>query len=320
MIKLDSFTKKYGSFCAVDRVSFQVTPGEVFGFIGRNGAGKTTTIRFLATLIRATAGDGVIAGYSVTRQPREVRRHLGYVPDTFAEFPGFRVKGFLDFFARAYGVPRQIRRRRVEDLLDRLGLAAYARTDVRKLSRGWKQRLYLARALVHDPPVLILDEPTAGLDPVARMEFKSLLKEWAAEGKTILLSSHILAELADMATHVGIIERGRMVVSGTLREVLAKTDRCPRVRVHYLGTPDRLENILRNLPQVRWRSVKNGQVILELADTSQQEEAVLAQVLRSLVLGGIDVVEYQPLLPTLEELFVEATAGNAPVDSQQRVP
>ncbi|ASV73755.1 ABC transporter, ATP-binding protein [Thermogutta terrifontis] len=317
MIELDRFTKKYGSFCAVDRVSFQVTPGEVFGFIGRNGAGKTTTIRFLATLIRATAGDGMIAGYSVTRQPREVRRHLGYVPDTFAEFPSFRVKGFLDFFARAYGVPRQIRRRRVEDLLERLGLAAYAKTDVRKLSRGLKQRLYLARALVHDPPVLILDEPTAGLDPVARMEFKSLLKEWAAEGKAILLSSHNLAELADMVTHVGIIERGRMVVSGTLREVLTKTDRRPRVRVHYLGAPDRLETTLRNLPQVRWSRTENGQVILELVESSQKGEVVFAQVLRTLVMAGIDVVEYQPLLPTLEELFMQATAGNALEESQR---
>ncbi|MGB9689158.1 ABC transporter ATP-binding protein [Thermogutta sp.] len=316
MIKLEAFTKRYGSFCAVDHLIFQVSPGEIFGFIGRNGAGKTTTIRFLATLIRATAGDGVVASFSVTRQPREVRRHLGYVPDTFAEFPGFRVKDFLDFFGRAYGVPRQMRRRRVEELLERLGLAAYARTDVRKLSRGLKQRLYLARALVHDPPVLILDEPTAGLDPVARMEFKSLLKEWAAEGKTILLSSHVLAELADMATHVGIIERGRLVVSGTLREVLAKTDRCTRVRVQYLGAADRIENVLTQLPQIRWSKAENGQVILELLETTQQGETVLAEVLRSLVMAGIDIVEYQPLLPTLEELFVEATAGNVVADSQ----
>lgn len=303
MIKLSHFTKKYGPFCAVDDLTLEVKEGEIFGFIGRNGAGKTTTIRFLATLIRASAGDAYVAGFSVTAQPLEVRRHLGYVPDMFADFPGFRVRTFLEFFARAYGLPRRNRAQRVDELVTRFGLSAYASRDVRKLSRGLKQRLYLARALIHDPPVLILDEPTAGLDPYGRIEFKRLLKELASQGKTVFLSSHVLAELADVATSVGVIEQGKLALVGPIREAAFRQQRRRRIEVRYLGDQRRLENLLPALaPRVRCVEISNGRAILETGATEEE----LAEILRALVTGGISVTEFHPLEPTLEELFVKS--------------
>lgn len=303
MIKLSHFTKKYGPVCAVTDLTLEVQKGEIFGFIGRNGAGKTTTIRFLATLIRASAGDAQVAGFSVTTQPLEARRHLGYMPDSFADFPGFRVKTFLDFFAQAYGFSGRTRANRVDQLLTRFGLSSYASRDVRKLSRGLKQRLYLARALIHDPPVLILDEPTAGLDPYGRIEFKQLLKELARQGKTVFLSSHVLGELADIATRVGIIEQGKLALVGPIREVVLRHHRARRIEVRYLGDQSRLKDLLPALaPQVRCLEILDGRAILE-TDAAENQ---LAEVLRALVMGGISVTEFRPVEPTLEELFIQS--------------
>src|SRR5437870_3297423 len=207
MIELINFSKRYGDLLAVDKLSMKIERGEIFGFIGPNGAGKSTTIRFLATLLRPTEGEGMIAGHSVTRDPLGVRRVIGYMPDSFGVYDGMRVWEFLDFFAVAYQVPRSRRRQVIGDVLELLDLTHKRDSYVNGLSRGMKQRLCLAKTLVHDPPVLILDEPASGLDPRARLEMKALLKELQAMGKTILISSHILSELADTCTSVGIIER-----------------------------------------------------------------------------------------------------------------
>ena len=200
MIELNNFTKVYGEFVAVSNLNLKIGAGEMFGFIGPNGAGKSTTIRFLATLLRATAGEGTVNGHSVTKDPIGVRKSVGYMPDNFGVYDGMKVWEFLDFFAVAYQIPRGRRKAVIGDVLELLDLTHKRDDFVNGLSRGMKQRLCLAKTLVHDPPVLILDEPSSGLDPRARLEVKALLKELRTMGKTILISSHILTELADCCT------------------------------------------------------------------------------------------------------------------------
>ena len=228
MIEVRNFGKQYGDFTAVRNLNLKIEAGEMFGFIGPNGAGKSTTIRFLATLLRATHGDGSVNGFSVTRDPINVRRSIGYMPDNFGVYDGMKVWEFLDFFAVAYQIPRGSRKRVISDVLELLDLTHKRNDFVNGLSRGMKQRLCLAKTLVHDPPVLILDEPASGLDPRARLEVKALLKELRRMGKTILISSHILTELADCCTSIGIIERGQLLMHGPIDAVYS-----PVVRVRY---------------------------------------------------------------------------------------
>ena len=225
MIELQHFTKRYGDLLAVDDLNLKIEPGEMFGFIGPNGAGKSTTIRFLATLLKATAGDGIVNGHRVSREPLAVRRSIGYMPDNFGVYDGMKVWEFLDFFAVAYQLPRPRRKQVIGDVLDLLDLTGKREAFVNSLSRGMKQRLCLAKTLVHDPPVLILDEPSSGLDPRARIEVKALLKELRQMGKTILISSHILTELADCCTSIGIIERGKLLMHGPIEEVYRRIRR-----------------------------------------------------------------------------------------------
>ena len=202
----------------------------MFGFIGPNGAGKSTSIRFLATLLKATGGDGIVNGHRVSKDPLGVRRSVGYMPDNFGVYDGMKVWEFLDFFAVAYQIPRARRKQVIGDVLDLLDLTGKRETFVNSLSRGMKQRLCLAKTLVHDPPVLILDEPASGLDPRARVEVKALLKELRRMGKTILISSHILTELADCCTSIGIIERGKLLMHGPIDEVYRRIHRNRIVR------------------------------------------------------------------------------------------
>ena len=206
MIELHNFTKRYGDLVAVDRLSLKIGPGEVFGFIGPNGAGKSTTIRFLATLLRRQRKAAAPSAAIRRRDPLAVRRCVGYMPDSFGFYNGMKVRGFLDFFALAHRIPRSRRRRAVDDVLE-TARSQEAQRIGGKLSRGMKQRLCLAKTLVHDPPVLILDEPANALDPRARVELKALLNRLRQAGKTILISSHVLAELADCCTSIGIIDR-----------------------------------------------------------------------------------------------------------------
>jgi ABC-2 type transport system ATP-binding protein len=219
MIELSNFGKDYGEFTAVGSVNMKIEAGELFGFIGPNGAGKSTSIRFLATLLKSTRGDGTVNGFSVNKQPMDVRRSIGYMPDDFGVYDGMKVWEFLDFFAVAYKIGRTQRKKVIGDVLELLDLTHKRDDFVNGLSRGMKQRLCLAKTLVHDPPVLILDEPTSGLDPRARIEVKALLKELRKMGKTILISSHILSELADCCTSIGIIERGQLLMHGTIDSV-----------------------------------------------------------------------------------------------------
>src|ERR1700740_528081 len=251
MIEVIHFTKHYGDFIAVDNLSFSIGQGETFGFIGPNGAGKSTTIRFLATLLPPTSGEGRVAGYSVPAEPMAVRKVIGFMPDNFGVYDGMKVWEFLDFFAVAYQIPRSRRKAVIGDVLELLDLTHKRDDFVNGLSRGMKQRLCLAKTLVHDPPVLILDETSSGLDPRARLEVKALLKELRKMGKTILISSHILTELADCCTSIGIIERGQLLLHGPIEKVYRQIQRNRTLEVRFAGELDAGVSLIRSDPKVR---------------------------------------------------------------------
>jgi len=305
MIELIDFTKRYGDLLAVERLSLKIGPGEMFGFIGPNGAGKSTTIRFLATLLKATSGEGRVNGKSVTREPLEVRRSIGYMPDSFGVYDGMRVWEFLDFFAVAYQIPKKNRKQVIGDVLELLDLTGKRNDFVNGLSRGMKQRLCLAKTLVHDPPVLILDEPASGLDPRARVEVKALLKELRKMGKTILISSHILTELADCCTSIGIIERGKLLMHGPIEEVYRGIQRNRILEIKFLDRVEAGLSVLRSLPETRDVQVEGKRVTVELA----ADEFQVAALLERLVREGIRMHSFAEKEPTLEDVFMLVTKG-----------
>ena len=219
IIETRDLIKRYGKFTAVNGLSVEVPDGAIYGFVGPNGAGKTTTMRVLTTLTRPTEGKAWVAGHSVTEEPRAVRRAIGYMPDEFGVYDDMRVWEYLDFFAACYDIPENERKRLIDDLLELVELSHRREDMVDKLSRGMKQRLSLARTLAHDPTVLILDEPASGLDPRARVEIRELLVELSKMGKTIFFSSHILADVSEICTHIGIVEAGEMVIQGSMDEM-----------------------------------------------------------------------------------------------------
>jgi ABC-2 type transport system ATP-binding protein len=305
MIELVNFTKRYGDLLAVDSLTLKIEPGEMFGFIGPNGAGKSTSIRFLATLLKATGGDGIVNGHRVSRDPLGVRRSVGYMPDNFGVYDGMKVWEFLDFFAVAYQIPRDRRRQVVGDVLELLDLTGKREAFVNSLSRGMKQRLCLAKTLVHDPPVLILDEPASGLDPRARVEVKALLKELRRMGKTILISSHILTELADCCTSIGIIERGKLLMHGPIEDVYHRIQRNRVVQVKFLDNPEAGVSFLRSQPETRDVQIENHHVTVELAADDRQTATILERMLAV----GIRVSSFAEKEPTLEDVFMMVTKG-----------
>jgi ABC-2 type transport system ATP-binding protein len=305
MIELVGFSKRYGDLLAVDDLNLKIAPGEMFGFIGPNGAGKSTTIRFLATLLRATAGDGMVNGFRIGRNPLDVRRSIGYMPDSFGVYDGMKVWEFLDFFAVAYQIPRSRRRQVIHDVIELLDLGTKRDDFVNGLSRGMKQRLCLAKTLVHDPPVLILDEPASGLDPRARVEVKALLKELRRMGKTILISSHILTELADCCTSIGIIERGKLLLHGPIEEVYRRIHRNRIVVIKFLANMEAGLSIIRSTPETRDVQIENQQATVELAADEEQTAALLER----LTAAGVRMVSFAEKEPTLEDVFMLITKG-----------
>ena len=305
MIEITGFGKDYGEFTAVESLDLKIEEGEMFGFIGPNGAGKSTTIRFLATLLRASRGEGSVNGHSITQSPMDVRRSVGYMPDAFGVYDGMKVWEFLDFFAVAYKIGRTQRKQVIRDVLELLDLT-YKRDDyVNGLSRGMKQRLCLAKTLVHDPPVLILDEPASGLDPRARVEVKALLKELRRMGKTILISSHILTELADCCTSIGIIERGQLLMHGPIDDVYRRIQGTPTV-VCQMGTNfDKGLSIIRSNPDVRDVQVDGQKVTIEFASA----ESETGNLLKSLVNQEVEVSNFGIREPNLEDVFMMVTKG-----------
>lgn len=305
MIEIESLTKRYRRTLAVDHLSLQVPEGSIFGLIGRNGAGKTTTMRIVSTLLLPTAGRVTVGGFDVVRRPRDVRRILGYMPDFFGIYDDLKVTEYLDFYAAAQGVPVERRGKIVSDLLELVDLAHKREDYVDHLSRGMKQRLCLARALVHDPAVLVLDEPASGLDPRARIEMRGLLRELRTMGKTVLISSHILSELADLCTHVGIVEGGRVVIAGPIDEVLYRraTTRRMRLRVAEPEQVAEAEAVLRRAPAVS--GVERAPLGIEF-DLAGDDHA-MAALLGELVAAGVSVATFGDVSNTLEDLFLQST-------------
>lgn len=305
MIELFEFGKDYGEFTAVQSLTLKIETGEMFGFIGPNGAGKSTTIRYLATLLKASRGDAVVNGFSVNADPMSVRRSIGYMPDDFGVYDGMKVWEFLDFFAVAYKIGRTQRKQVIMDVLELLDLAHKRDDFVNGLSRGMKQRLCLAKTLVHDPPVLILDEPTSGLDPRARIEVKALLKELRRMGKTVLISSHILSELADCCSSIGIIERGQLLMSGPIENVYGQIRRNRIVDVRFIDKAEAGISILRSCPELRDIEINGNRVTVEL----EADEHQLAAIMNRLVSEGIPMRSFNDKEPTLEDVFMMVTKG-----------
>ncbi len=306
MIEVINFTKRYGNFLAVDDLSFSIDRGEIFGFIGPNGAGKSTTIRFLATLLRPTSGEGRIAGHSVVADPMAVRRVIGFMPDDFGVYDGMKVWEFLDFFAVAYEIPYAYRKKIISEVLELLDLTHKRDDYVNGLSKGLKQRLCLAKTLVHDPPVLILDEPASGLDPRARLEMKALLNELRGMGKTILISSHILSELADFCTSIGIIERGKLLAAGSIQEIQTQIRAHRVIKIRVLDETTVLaEELLREDSGVR--SVQTYDHTLTAEYSGQDSE--MARLLGRLIGGGVSVQSFAEEPLRLEDVFMMITKG-----------
>ncbi|MGY8767894.1 MAG: ABC transporter ATP-binding protein [Pirellulales bacterium] len=306
MIELTNFGKDYGDFTAVECLNLKIEAGEVFGFIGPNGAGKSTSIRFLATLLKATRGEGTVNGYSVTNDPMGVRHSVGYMPDNFGVYDGMKVWEFLDFFAVAYKIPGSKRKAVITDVLELLDLTHKRNDFVNGLSRGMKQRLCLAKTLVHDPPVLILDEPASGLDPRARLEVKALLKELRKMGKTILISSHILTELADCCTSIGIIERGQLLMNGTIEDVYRRIRTNRIIEIKFTKNMEAGLSIIRSSPDcVDVEIDHNNYVTCEL----KTDDAGVSGLLKKLVANDVGMRSYAEKEPSLEDVFMMVTKG-----------
>ncbi len=312
IIETRDIVKKFGKFTAVNGISVEVPEGSIYGFVGPNGAGKTTTMRMLTTLTRPTEGKAWVAGHSVTDERRAVRRAIGYMPDEFGVYDDLRVWEYLDFFAACYDIPEQERKRLIEDLLELVDLTHRRDDMVDKLSRGMKQRLSLARTLAHDPSVLILDEPASGLDPRARVEIRELLLELAKMGKSIFFSSHILADVEDICTHLGIIEAGEMVMQGSMAEL--KSRLTPHREIFVTVKDDEtaekvksLINTLQDILGVESLEPKAGRSRIRI-DFVGDDDGVIA-INNKLHEAGIPVLGFQEEMKDLETLFMRVTKG-----------
>jgi ABC-2 type transport system ATP-binding protein len=306
MIETVDLTKKYGDFFALESLDLKLETGDLFGFIGPNGAGKTTTIRILSTLLSPTWGEAYVCGHSIYTHPREIRRAIGYMPDIFGVYDDMRVSEYLEFFAAAYRIDGLQRRRVAERSLELVDLASKRDELVTSLSRGMTQRLGLARVLLHDPQVLLLVEPASGLDPRARIEMRNLLKRLQGMGKTILVSSHILPELADICNRVGIIEYGRLLACGNVQDLLAQVRGRPTIRIRVVGSPELAAKCLERCPEAAAVAVKDGEVVVALADGVADASAIAAR----LVAEGHGLVTLREQEVNLETAFLELTRGS----------
>ena len=305
MIRTENLTKIYGDLTAVAKLNLEIQQGDIFGFIGPNGAGKTTTMRILVTLLEPTNGTAYIDGLDVRKNGKRIRRLVGYMPDFMGVYDDLKVFEYLEFFAAAFGIERAKRKSIVDGVLELTDLQSKQSATVDSLSRGMQQRLGLARVLIHDPKVLILDEPASGLDPRARIEIRELLRELKRMGKTIMISSHILSELEEICDHVGIIEHGQMVFSGTLDEILPHLGIQSKVRVQVAKDQAKAVELLKALPQIRQVEMVGDYISVTFAD-GQEGDGLIARIL---VKGGLDVIFLQPEQLKLDDAFLQLTKG-----------
>ncbi len=305
IIETINLTKRYGDLVALNNLHLNIEEGECFGYIGPNGAGKTTTIKILATLLQPTWGEARVCGHVIGYQSRKIRPLIGYVPDFFGAYSDMVVQEYLEFFASAYGITGQHRRKIVGDVLDLTDLAYKREALVDSLSRGMKQRLSIARVLLHDPKVLLLDEPASGLDPRARIEIRELLKELHKMGKTIVISSHILHELAELCSTVGIIERGELLFHGSVRDATRQAGMGTRVQVGVADRSDLAARVLQQLEPVKSVEQNNGCLSVELK-TEMHDFSFLA---RALLENRLAITELREEEANLETAFLRLTKG-----------
>jgi ABC-2 type transport system ATP-binding protein len=305
VLEARGLTKKYGTFLALDNLSIELGRGQILGFLGPNGAGKTTFIKILVGLLRPTSGSATIAGVDCLREPRKIKRLVGYMPDTFGAYENMRVREYLDFFGAAFGIPRRARAGRIAEVLAATGCGSMTDLFVESLSHGMRQRVGLARTLLHDPPVLILDEPANGLDPQARIEMRQVLLRLAEAGKTLLVTSHILPELSRICHRVAIITRGRLRAFGTLEEI-TRTVRQVRTVEALLAGAERIEEAARI---VRDGAEPGLEVTTSPAEftvrfQTRKREEELAGMLAALVAAGVPVTQFREVQTDLEDAFM----------------
>lgn len=336
-IETRSLSRLYGKLAAVQDLNLIVPQGSLYGLIGPNGAGKTTTLRMLAGLLEPSSGEIYINGHPATENLTELRRQIGYMPDFFGVYEDLVVWEYLDFFARCYDLPAKRRRQVIDELLELVDLTEKRNAYVHTLSRGMRQRLCLAHAMVHDPQVLLLDEPASGLDPRARVEMRELLRELGAMGKTVVLSSHILSELAELCDSIGIIERGHLVASGRLDDIRQQLQGGRKIRIRVLSDPAAAEALLRSQPGVGTiepvvtgngsTNGSNGHAEpepaaaeagdgVELVPASGAyefefigDDDAVADLLERLIAGRVRVASFNEIHTGLEEVFLRLTKG-----------
>jgi ABC-2 type transport system ATP-binding protein len=305
MIETRDLTKKYGELFAIHKIDLKLERGDVFCFIGPNGAGKTTTMRILATLLNPTWGEAYVGGYSIYSKPKEIRRIIGYMPDFFGVYDNMKVIEYLEFFAAAYRIKGAARRKICDEVLDLVDLGYKREALVTSLSRGMTQRLGLARVLLHDPQVLLLDEPASGLDPRARIEIRGLLKELRNMGKTIMVSSHILPELADICNKVGIIERGELHYNDTVDELMKLVRQQTVLRIGIAGDGDAAAKLIEQSSYVEKVEAHDGQLRVTLT-TGEHDYSELS---KALVEAGHRLTRLTEEEINLETAFMALTKG-----------
>ncbi len=311
IIEIKDLTKKYGLRTAVNRLNLIVEEGDIYGFVGPNGAGKTSTIRVICTLLQLDGGEVFVDGHSVLREPRDVRGLIGYMPDFFGVYDDMKVWEYLDFFGACYHIPAVERQKLIEDLLELVDLSHRRDDMVDQLSRGMKQRLSLARTLVHDPKVLILDEPASGLDPRARVEIRELMRELSRMGKTIFFSTHILSDVSEICTRVGIIENGEMVATGGIEDLQQLVMPHRQVRITTLGPAESAGTLLKEHPAV-------SEIVLNGASGANRnriefefvgDDEALSGLLSELIGRGVRLIHFSEETRDLEEVFMRITKG-----------
>lgn len=309
MLKINDLTKNYGSFTAVDHLTLHIPEGELFGFVGPNGAGKTTTIRIVCGLLKASDGTVQIGGTKAALGSREMKRMIGYVPDFFGVYDNLKVREYMDLYGSMYGMHSREIAKLSDDLLELVNLTDKKEFYVDTLSRGMKQRLCVARALLHNPRLLILDEPNSGLDPRARVEMKELLKNLHSMGKTIIISSHILSELSEMCSSIGIMDRGKLVTYGSIdaimHGIMSDVRGGKRIHIRISAGMENAVRIMKEYPYVVVESVRENELIINYSGTDEEITALIGSLIQNqVILTGFYQEE-----GSLESLFMQLTGG-----------
>lgn len=307
MLYINNLTKNYGTFTAVNHLSLHIPQGDLFGFVGPNGAGKTTTIRIVCGLLKASGGTVQVGSASLSAGSREMKRMIGYVPDFFGVYDNLKVKEYMDLYGSMYGMYSRDIAKIADDLLELVNLSDKKEVYVDTLSRGMKQRLCVARALIHNPKLLILDEPSSGLDPRARVEMKELLKNLHSMGMTIIISSHILSELSEMCTSIGIMNYGNLITAGKIEDIMQHLAGGNRIHIRIVSNMEEAVRIMREQAFVRIESVRENEMIISYGGNDNE----ICGLIGNLIQNNVILTDFHREEGSLESLFMQLTGGGA---------